>query len=124
LKSISWYFLSFFNGKGCWFCGCNKGGSQIKKRWILFIISLPIFIVTYVYSFFISSKIAYLPQSECKPEFIFTPQDVQYCSDIYAIDVFLIALQTNPISYLCLLSGIYIVSFFVYIIFINIKKRI
>ncbi|WP_432653469.1 DUF4306 domain-containing protein [Rossellomorea aquimaris] len=106
------------------FVAATKGGSQIKKRWILFIISLPIFLVSYVYSFFISSKIAYLPQTECKPEFIFTPQDVQYCSDIYAIDVFLIALQTNPISYLCLISGIYIVSFFVYIIFTNIKNRI
>jgi hypothetical protein len=52
----------------------------MKKGWILFIICLPVFVVSYVNSFFISSKIAYLPQSECKSEFIFTPKDVQYCS--------------------------------------------
>ncbi|WP_376766203.1 DUF4306 domain-containing protein [Bacillus haikouensis] len=87
-------------------------------------VSLPVFVVSYIYSFFISSKIAYLSQSECKPQFIFTPKDVQYCSDIYGIDIFIIALKTNPISYLCLLTGMYIISFFAYITFTTIKKRI
>jgi hypothetical protein len=91
--------------------------------WIYFILCLPTFLISFVYSFFIASKIAYLPQSLCKPEFIFTPQDVQYCSDIYAIDVFLIALKTNPISYLCLFSGIYIIGFLGYKIFKIIKKK-
>jgi hypothetical protein len=96
----------------------------MKKGWILCIICLPVFVVSYVYSFFISSKFAYLPQSECKPEFIITPKDVQYCSDIYAIDIFLISLKTNPISYLCLVTGIYIISFLTYLMFTTIKNRI
>ncbi|MEL3971679.1 DUF4306 domain-containing protein [Rossellomorea oryzaecorticis] len=91
------------------------------KGWIFFILCLPTFLISYVYSFFIASKIAYLPQSDCKPEFILTPQDVHYCSDIYAIDVFLIALKTNPISYLCLFSGLYIIGFLGYKIFAKIK---
>ncbi|MEK5063679.1 hypothetical protein [Cytobacillus sp. FSL R5-0596] len=85
------------------------------KWWIIWFISLPIFLVTYVSSFFITSKIAYAPQSECKPMFIFTPQDVQYCSDIYPIDVILIALKTNPISYLCIASGLYLVVFLLFV---------
>lgn len=68
--------------------------------------------VSYVYSFIIESKIAYWSQEECKSKFIFTQQDVQYCSDIYPIDVFLISLGNNPISYLCLITGLYIIGFF------------
>ncbi|MBM7584640.1 hypothetical protein JOC86_001177 [Bacillus pakistanensis] len=85
------------------------------KWWIIWFISLPIFLITYIYSFFITSKIAYAPQSECKPLFIFTPQNVQYCSDIYPIDLILIALKTNPTSYLCIASGLYLVGFLLFV---------
>ncbi|WP_201712795.1 hypothetical protein [Rossellomorea arthrocnemi] len=88
----------------------------MRKWWILWVLCIPIFLVSYVYSIFITSKITYLPQSECKPMFIFTPQDMDYCSDIYPIDVFIIALKTNPITYIWLLSGFYLVGFFVFLI--------
>ncbi|WP_181347016.1 DUF4306 domain-containing protein [Thalassobacillus sp. CUG 92003] len=86
----------------------------MKKWWLLWILSIPMFLLTYLYSFFLTSKIAYLPQAECKPKFIFTPETVQYCSDIYPIDVFLIGLKNNPISYLCVIFGLYIIGFFIY----------
>jgi hypothetical protein len=66
-----------------------------------------VFLISYLYSFFMEAKIAYAPQSECKPQFIFTPQDVQYCSEIYPIDVVLIALKANPFSHVCLISSFY-----------------
>ncbi|WP_100407844.1 DUF4306 domain-containing protein [Bacillus solitudinis] len=95
----------------------------MKKWWIMWLICIPIFLVSYVYSIFITSKIAYLPQSECKPKFIFTPQDVQYCSEIYPIDVILIAFKTNPITYIWLLTGLYIIGFLVFVLITKIRKR-
>ncbi|MRX74264.1 DUF4306 domain-containing protein [Bacillus lacus] len=95
----------------------------MNKWWVIWFISIPIFMMSYFYSIFITSKIAYFSQSECKPKFIFTPQDVQYCSDIYPIDVFLIALKTNPITYIWLLTGLYIVGFLVFVLAANIRKR-
>ncbi|CAN7515954.1 hypothetical protein [Rossellomorea sp. LjRoot5] len=95
----------------------------MKKWWILWLLSIPIWLISYVYSIFITGKIAYLSQSECKPMFIFTPQDVQYCSDIYPVDVVLIALKTNPFTYIWLLSGLYLVGFIVYVIIRKIKGK-
>ncbi|GGD08095.1 hypothetical protein [Pontibacillus salipaludis] len=95
----------------------------MSKWWGLWWICIPIFTVSYIYSMIISSKIAYLPQSECKPKFIFTPQDVQYCSDIYAIDVFLIALKTNPIIYISILTGLYMMGFLVFVLVNKIRIR-
>ncbi|GGF22975.1 hypothetical protein GCM10010954_22250 [Halobacillus andaensis] len=95
----------------------------MKKWWVMWFVCIPIFLVSYVYSIFITGKIAYLPQSECKPKFIFTPQDVQYCSDIYPIDVFLIALKTNPITYIWLLTGLYIIGFLVFVLVAKLRKR-
>lgn len=95
----------------------------MNKWMILWIVSIPVFLFSFVYSFFITSKIAYLPQSECKPRFIFTPQDVGYCSEIYPIDLFLISLKTQPLSYLCIISGIYLIGYIVYLIYRFIKKR-
>ncbi|WML44597.1 DUF4306 domain-containing protein [Neobacillus sp. PS3-40] len=87
------------------------------KKWLgLWIFCIPIFIISFIYSFFITSKVAYLPQSECKPMFIFTPQDVQYCSEIYPIDIFLISLKTEPLSYICLISGLYLIGFIIYLL--------
>ncbi|WML26891.1 DUF4306 domain-containing protein [Neobacillus sp. OS1-33] len=87
------------------------------KKWLgLWIFCIPIFIISFIYSFFITSKVAYLPQSECKPMFIFTPQDVQYCSEIYPIDIFLITLKTEPLSYICLISGLYLIGFIIYLL--------
>ncbi|QST02892.1 hypothetical protein IMZ31_20300 (plasmid) [Pontibacillus sp. ALD_SL1] len=95
----------------------------MNKWWGLWWICIPLFFLSYGYSISIASKIAYLPQSECKPKFIFTPQDVQYCSDIYAIDVVLIALKTNPIMYISVLTGLYLTGFIVYVSMRNIRKR-
>lgn len=87
------------------------------KKWLgLWIFCIPIFIISFIYSFFITSKVAYLPQSECKPMFIFTPQYVQYCSEIYPIDIFLISLKTEPLSYICLISGLYLIGFIIYLL--------
>jgi hypothetical protein len=87
------------------------------KKWLgLWIFCIPIFIISFIYSFFITSKVAYLPQSECKSMFIFTPQDVQYCSEIYPIDIFLISLKTEPLSYICLISGLYLIGFIIYLL--------
>ena len=87
------------------------------KKWLgLWIFCIPIFIISFIYSFFITSKVAYLPQTECKPMFIFTPQDVQYCSEIYPIDIFLISLKTEPLSYICLISGLYLIGFIIYLL--------
>ncbi|UOQ83459.1 DUF4306 domain-containing protein [Gracilibacillus salinarum] len=83
------------------------------KWWILWFLSIPLFLISYLYSFFIESKIAFWSQEECKPEFIFTPKDVGYCSDIYTIDVVLIALKNNPVSYVCIILGLYIIVFLV-----------
>jgi len=94
----------------------------MKKWWIMWFICIPIFLITYIFSIFITSKIAYEQQSECKSKFIFTPQDVQYCSDIYPIDVILIALQTNPITYIWLLAGLYIIGFLIYVVYSLIAK--
>jgi hypothetical protein len=70
--------------------------------WVFWILSIPIIIITFIYSFFITSQIAYLPQTECYQEFIFALKDVQNCSEIYPIDKFIISLnnRTNFI-YLC-----------------------
>jgi hypothetical protein len=95
----------------------------VKKWWGLWIFCIPVFIISFTYSFFITSKIAYLPQSECKPMFIFTPQDVQYCSEIYPIDIFLISLITEPLSYVCLLAGLYLIGFIIYLLIKMISKR-
>ena len=86
------------------------------------VFSVLIFIITYMNSFFITSKIAYASQSECKPMFIFTPQNVLYCSEIYPIDIFLISLKTKPLSYICLISGIYLIGFILYLLIRLIMK--
>lgn len=86
----------------------------MKKWWVIWFFSIPICLFSYLYSFFITGKISYLSQSECKPMFIFTPQDVQYCSDVYPIDVFLISLREEPLSYVCIISGLYFVGFLFY----------
>jgi hypothetical protein len=86
----------------------------LKYSWIIWLLNIPIFLFAYLDSFFLASKIAYEPQEECKQKFIFTPQDVQYCSDIYPIDIFLIALKTYPLSYVCLASGIFFIAFPIY----------
>ncbi|QHE60539.1 hypothetical protein [Rossellomorea vietnamensis] len=95
----------------------------MKKWWILWAISIPIFLLSYINSIFLTSKIAYMSQSECKPMFIFTPQDVDYCSDIYPIDLFLISLKTNEVTYLWLLSGFYLVGFIVFLIVRKIWRK-
>ena len=96
----------------------------MKKWWVFWVFSVPIFIFTFMKSFFITSKIAYASQSECKPMFIFTPQNVHYCSEIYPIDIFLISLKTKPLSYICLISGIYLIGFILYLfIRLIIKSR-
>ncbi len=81
----------------------------LKYGWWIWGFSLPVFLVTYVYSFFLASKIAYESQTDCRPKFIFTPKDVEYCSDIYPINVFLISLKTCPLSYLCIASGMFFI---------------
>ncbi|MCA1062648.1 DUF4306 domain-containing protein [Rossellomorea aquimaris] len=86
----------------------------MKKWWTLWFLSIPILLISFVFSFFTDSKIVYWSQQDCKPEFIFTPQSVKYCSDIYAIDVLLISLRDNPISYICLTSGLYLIGFIFY----------
>lgn len=94
------------------------------KRWItLWAVSIPVFLISYIGSFFMTSKISILPQEECKPRFIFTPQDVSYCSDIYPIDIFLISLKTQPLAYVCVASGLYIVGFMGYFIYQKVKKK-
>lgn len=93
------------------------------KKWItLWVVSIPVFLMSYLYSFFMTSKISILPQEECKPRFIFTPQDVTYCSDIYPIDLILISLKTQPLAYVCLASGLYVVGFMGYFISKKLKK--
>lgn len=94
----------------------------MKKWWVFWIFSVPIFIITYMNSFFITSKITYESQAECKTMFIFTPQNVHYCSEIYPIDIFLISLKTKPLSYICLISGIYLIGFIFYILIRLIMK--
>jgi hypothetical protein len=86
----------------------------LKYGWWIWGLSLPTFLVTYVYSFFLASKIAYESQADCRQKFIFTPKDVEYCSDIYPIDVFLISLKTYPLSYLCIASGMFFVLYPLY----------
>lgn len=86
----------------------------LKYGWWIWWLSLPAFLVTYVYSFFLASKIAYESQVDCRLKFIFTPKDVPYCSDIYAIDVFLLSLKTYPLSYLCIASGMFFVLYPLY----------
>lgn len=88
------------------------------KKWItLWIVSIPVFLISYVGSFFMTSKISVLPQEECKPRFIFTPQDVSYCSDVYPIDIFLISLKTQPLAYACVASGLYLIGFVGYVLY-------
>ena len=91
------------------------------RLWGLWILCIPIFVITFIYTFFITSKIAYLPQEECKPMFIFTPQDVLYCSDIYTIDIVLLSLK-EPLAYISLLSGLYLIVFIIYFVIKVITK--
>ncbi|MFB6468986.1 DUF4306 domain-containing protein [Cytobacillus sp. Hz8] len=97
--------------------------NALKKWWTLWIISIPVFLITFMNSFFITSKVTSLAQSECKRLFIFTPKDVQYCSEIYPIDLFLISLKTKPLSYICILSGIYLVGFIIYFLLSRYKLK-
>lgn len=93
----------------------------MKKYWVLWFVSIPLFILTLLYSLIWANQIAVAPQEVCKPMFIFTPQVVEYCSDIYAIDLFLILLQENVFTLVCLISGIYIIGFLIYLVTKKIK---
>lgn len=84
------------------------------KYWVFWVLSIPLFMISYVYSFFMTNKMSYWRLSDCRPKFIFTPEDVSYCSDIYVVDVILLSLKTNPISYFCLAFGAYLIGFLVY----------
>lgn len=96
----------------------------MKKWFVFWILSIPIFIITFIFSFFYTSKIESLSQSECKPMFIFTPQDVQYCSEIYPIDIFLISLKTEPLSYICVISGLYLIGFIIKYLFSSLVLKL
>ncbi|WP_433750431.1 hypothetical protein [Falsibacillus pallidus] len=74
-----------------------------------------IFFFSGIYTLFFANQVAIMPQTECKPLFIFTPQDVKYCSDIYLIDSILLALQ-RPVTYITLISGAVIIGFVWYYI--------
>lgn len=94
------------------------------KKWIaLWVLCIPVFLITFMNSFFVASKVTALSQSECRPMFIFTPATVQHCSDIYSIDVFLIALKTEPLAYICLLTGMYLVAFVMFFLIKTAKNR-
>ncbi|MEH7502273.1 DUF4306 domain-containing protein [Neobacillus drentensis] len=95
----------------------------MKKWWVLWAFSIPVFIITFLNSFFMTAKIGSFSQEECKPKFIFTPKDVQHCSDVYPIDIFLISLKTEPLSYICLITGLYLIGFMVYLLLNLIIKR-
>ncbi|MGP1908000.1 hypothetical protein ACTSEZ_07490 [Metabacillus sp. JX24] len=83
----------------------------MKKRWLIWLLSIPAFMVIYLESFFTEGNaLAYNSQAECIPKFIFTPKTVQYCSEVYPIDVFLIALK-NPLSYICIILGFFIIFY-------------
>lgn len=49
--------------------------------------------------------------------FIFTPEDVDYCSDIYVFDAFLIAFK-YPTTYVCLLSALTMI-----LLIIKVKRK-
>ncbi|RSL35092.1 hypothetical protein D7Z54_00520 [Salibacterium salarium] len=79
-----------------------------NKKKIIGLILLAIFFISGFYSIFFVNQIAVLPLSECKPMFIFTPENVEYCSDIYTVDAFLLSFK-YPTTYLCIISGLIII---------------
>ncbi|SET50781.1 hypothetical protein SAMN05421676_105134 [Salinibacillus kushneri] len=84
----------------------------------LFIIGGPVlilFLMSGFYSLFYINQVAILPVSECRDVFTFTPEDVQYCSDIYVIDSILLAL-TKPSTYIYIGSGMILAGILVKII--------
>ncbi|MDQ0160015.1 hypothetical protein [Alkalibacillus salilacus] len=65
---------------------------------------LIIFSVSALYSLFVVNQIAILPLSDCRPLFIFTPETVEYCSEIYLMDAILLSFR-YPTTYLALLAA-------------------
>ncbi|MES9700493.1 hypothetical protein ABWK42_25340 [Bacillus sp. JJ927] len=96
----------------------------MKSKLLLWIISIPLFFMFFLYPLFITNKIVYASQFDCKPLFIFTPQNVQYCSDIYFIDIIFIMLKEHPISYIGLFLGLYIIGFMFYLLLVIFKRFI
>ncbi|CAH2716954.1 hypothetical protein BACCIP111895_04142 [Neobacillus rhizosphaerae] len=95
----------------------------MKKWFVIWILSIPVCLLTFMNSFFMTAKIGSFSQEECKPKFIFTPKDVQHCSDVYPIDIFLISLKTEPLSYICVISGLYLIGFIIYYLLRVVKHK-
>ncbi|MET3683268.1 hypothetical protein ABID56_001363 [Alkalibacillus flavidus] len=78
----------------------NKALGLISAIVLLFIT-----VVAGFYAIFQVNQLAILPIEDCRSSFIFTPESVEYCSDIYLVDEMLIAFRF-PVTYVALAAVI------------------
>ncbi|NIK13430.1 hypothetical protein [Alkalibacillus almallahensis] len=65
---------------------------------------LIMFSVSALYSLFFVNQVEILPLSDCRPLFIFTPETVDYCSEIYLMDAILLSYR-YPTTYLAIIAA-------------------
>ncbi|WP_411955282.1 hypothetical protein ACKXGF_05860 [Alkalibacillus sp. S2W] len=73
---------------------------------------LMILSVSALYSLFFVNQVAILPLSDCRPLFIFKPETVEYCSEIYLMDTILLSFRYTT-TYLALIAA----GGFIYMLF-------